>query len=780
MKKGNLGSPFFVFYLDKHYFCAMIKEVKRSWWVIALVSVLTVISGLLVSRLEFNYDFEEFFPQNDPATAYFLEYRNSFESDFDYFIVVLENPTGVFDSTFLSRVDSLNNRLKKVDNIVEAVGPTQVMDVVQDPLFGGYFASPWLNHRTPENYAADSTKIYQNGQWIGIFFSPDGKSIAINMKHTPGLAVKKCDQLYADINQVVVDEFGFKDAHLIGRAKGQQMYVELMVRELVMFIIISLVCTIGFLFIAFRSAWGVIIPSIIVLLSILFTMAFMKIVGKEIDLMMTVLPTIIFVVGMSDSVHVLTKYMQEIRSGKERIHAIKSAFKSIRLATFLTAVTTAIGFLTLVFSNIKPISDFGIYTSIGVLLAYGLTYTILPAIIIVAHPKRLAEYAEREDYWNPKLHVALQWIFRNRKWVMGGTIVLLVVSAFGIRQIVVDNLMLEDLKESHPLKQDFTFMEKRFAGCRPFELCVELKDDVDPFSPEVLAQVDTLSIYLEKQYGVGAMFSLSEMVRSANRSLNAGMQDYRVIPEEDYQINKIERFLKRKDMREITRLTYNQEQNRLRFAGRLSDIGRKYYEAKNAELAQFIGQHCPDLVEHHVTGTAFLMDLNNAYLVDNMVLDLLLSVSVIGLVMGLVYKNWRMIPLTIIPNLIPLVIVSGIMGFAGIPLKVSTSIIFNIAFGIAVDDTIHFLARVRTLLGEGRNKIYAVKRTFMTTGKAMIVTTLILSGGFSTLIFSEFLGTFYIGLLISMTLFIALLFELTITPIVVITFFKEKPKKLEK
>ena len=176
----------------------MIKEVKRSWWVIAVVAVLTVVSGLLVSRLEFNYDFEEFFPQNDPATHYFLDYRNSFESDFDYFIVVLENPTGVFDSTFLSRVDALNNRLRTVDNIVEAVGPTQVMDVVQDPLFGGFFSSPWLDYTTPQNYAADSTKIYENGQWIGIFFSPDGKSIAINMKHTPGLAVKKCDQLYAD------------------------------------------------------------------------------------------------------------------------------------------------------------------------------------------------------------------------------------------------------------------------------------------------------------------------------------------------------------------------------------------------------------------------------------------------------------------------------------------------------------------------------------------------------------------------------------------------------
>ena len=227
-------------------------------------------------------------------------------------------------------------------------------------------------------------------------------------------------------------------------------------------------------------------------------------------------------------------------------------------------------------------------------------------------------------------------------------------------------------------------------------------------------------------------------------------------------------------MQKVIELTYDQDRHLLRIAGRVSDAGRQHYKLKNERMRQFVEANCPDLKEHRVTGTAFLMDLNNAYLVDNMMLDLFLSVTVIGLIMGLVYRSWLMIPLTIIPNLIPLIVVAGIMGFAGIPLKLSTSIIFNIAFGIAVDDTIHFLARVKTYLSDGKSKVYAVKRTFLTTGKAMIVTTLILSGGFATLIFSDFLGTFYIGLLISLTLFIALFFELMITPLVVILFFVKK------
>jgi predicted RND superfamily exporter protein len=230
-------------------------------------------------------------------------------------------------------------------------------------------------------------------------------------------------------------------------------------------------------------------------------------------------------------------------------------------------------------------------------------------------------------------------------------------------------------------------------------------------------------------------------------------------------------------MKEITRLTYNDSTNMLRIAGKVGDVGRVHFEQENEKLHAFMQQHCQDLMNYELTGTAHLIDVNNKSLVENTVWDLLISVLVIGIIMGIVYKSWRMVPLTIIPNLFPLLLVAGIMGLTGIPLKVSTSIIFNIAFGIAVDDTIHFLARVKSFLNEGLSVQYAVKRTFLTTGKAMIVTTLILSAGFTTLIFSQFLGTYYIGLLVSLTLFIALFAELIYSPLIILYFFRKRGVK---
>jgi len=750
-------------------------DVRVSWLSVAFIALGTMTSIYLISQLKFDYDFEDFFPKNDPETEYFLEFRKSFETDNDFFIVALENDGSIFDSTFLSHVDSLTKKLQAIPNVEECVGPTSLMTYAVDPLFGGVFETPLLSANSVQSFKQDSIAIWNSPSYVGVFFASDGRSVAINMKHKQMLSKEKCDELSKNI-QDEVNKFQFKKSHVIGRALGQTLYVELMIKELALFISISLVLTTIFLFIAFRSGWGIIIPTTVVLLSIIWTLGFLKIMGKDLDLMLTVLPTILFVVGMSDSVHVLTKYMQELRKGKEKIEAIRYAFKSIRLATFLTALTTAIGFFTLVFSNIQPISDFGIYTAVGVLLAYGLTYTLLPAILILGKPKRMNDFAMSDDFWTSKLHKAFMWVLRKRKsiWISG--IVVLALSAWGISAIVVDNKMLEDLKDDHVLKQEFAFMEKEFAGCRPFEMGIILPNDSAIRSLKVLKQLDTLELYLRNEYGVGAMLGYAQLVKESNKTLNFGLEEYYTIPDSTKELNEIANLLQQGPIARATGLAYNDSTRTVRISGKVGDIGRLHFDSCNAKLNAFIDANCPDLSNRKVTGTAHLIDVNNRSLIENTVWDLLISVLVIGIIMGIVYKSWRMIPLTILPNLFPLLIVAGIMGFTGIPLKVSTSIIFNIAFGIAVDDTIHFLARVRSLLGEGLSVNYAVKRTFLTTGKAMIVTTLILSGGFLTLIFSDFLGTHYIGLLVSLTLFIALFAELLFSPLIVMFFYRQVKK----
>ena len=747
---------------------------RNSWLVIAIIALLSAGACWTITGMKFSYDFEAFFPQDDPETDFYLAFRETFERDNDFYIIALENPAGVFQYDFLSKVDSLTNALKQVAHVREVIGPTQ-LEGVELGMLGEPITYPLLNWQDSLAYAEDSVRIMNSDEILSRFFSRDGKALAIQIKHDAILSKTKSDALADDIARVV-EPFQFHRVHSIGRVLGQKLYVELMLRELILFISLSLLLTILFLYIAFRSAWGIIIPTLVVLISIIWTIGFIGILGRDLDLMLTILPTILFVVGMSDSVHVLTKYMQELRNGKPKAEAIRYAFKSIRLATFLTALTTSVGFLTLVLSNIQPISNFGIYTSVGIMLAYGLTYTMLPAILLLAEPKRLNTFALSDDFWTKKLHSFFGWILRFRGRVVWGTLVILAISVIGISMLEVDNKMLEDLRDDHILKREFAYLEDQFTGCRPFELAVTLPNAKSIQDTSVLRELNQLQHYLEQDYGVRDLMSYPRMICTLNKVMNGGDSASFVIPSDTNDIKRIQRLMRRGPMAQLTQLLYSDSALQCRFAGRVGDVGRVHYEAKNDSLQRFIQANIHSGIKCQVTGTAHLIDLNNRYLVENMVWDLLLSVLVIGLIMGIVYRSPRMIILTIIPNLIPLLIVGGIMGFAGIPVKVSTSIIFNIAFGIAVDDTIHFLARVRTLIREGMPTTYAVKRTFLTTGKAMVVTTLILSAGFLTLILSDFMGTFYIGFLISLTLFIALIAELLVSPLVILYFYRPKSR----
>jgi uncharacterized protein len=456
------------------------------------------------------------------------------------------------------------------------------------------------------------------------------------MRHTEKLSKERCDSLSLGIEQAVA-RYPFERAHVIGRALGQRVYVEMMVKELTLFITLSLVLTLIFLYIAFRSGWGMFIPALIVLLSLLWTLGFMRLIGKDIDLMLTVLPTIIFVVGVSDSVHVLTKYLQELRKGREKRDAILYAFKSIRLATFLTALTTSVGFITLVFSNIRPIADFGVYTAFGIMLAYGLTYTVLPAILILATPRRLNAFALSDDFWDKKLRFALMWILRHRVRILWAGGVIILISIWGISRIEVNNKMLEDLRDSHFLKQEFFYMEEHFAGCRPFEMGIHLSGGDDPFDPELLGQLDRLDAFLREEYGVGNMLSVPVLVKSAHKARNAGLTEFYSIPEDEEELRNIGRFMNRGELRKLRNLTWNDSLRVIRISGKVRDAGRAYFEAANASLGQFIRTECPGLSRYEVTGTAHLIDLNNRYLVENMFWDLLLSVGIIGLIMGFVY-----------------------------------------------------------------------------------------------------------------------------------------------
>jgi len=751
------------------------KNIARI--VLLLVFGLTAFLAWRSVHVKFDYDFEKFFPGDDPDTRYFFEYREKFSSDNDFVLIGLENKRGIFDADFIRRTDSLIAQVERIPYITRVSSITNYTEPVM-PSFGMIpFMRPAIHKEDPSLWSEDSARIFSDPLLVGTLISKDGKAICIVADTKPYISKKASDSLAVMMEEVLADE-QFDGIYMAGRSTGQSYYVKLMETELLFFALTSMILVVVFLYFSFRTFWGIWVPVLVVLFTAVWIVGVMELVGEGINLVLTILPTIMFVVGMSDVVHIIAKYMDELRDGFDKTAALKKTYKEVALPTFLTSFTTAIGFLSLLTSSIEPVRDFGIFTAIGVMLAYVLAYTVLPAVLILRPVPKVSPRIEKPNFWDKKLPLLYEWISKKRKAILWMSLFISILSLWGISQIRLNNYLLEDLDEENELRKEFSFFAERFSGVRPFEMAIEVKaplNDSMPVALSVLRDIEKLEVYLHKEYGIGFLISPVTIVKSVNKSLNGGRKEKFVLPTEAEELHRIYKLLDRFKSAKAFAMVCADGGKTLRISGKSEDFGSMVFRAKNQDLDAFFKTEMDTTVmEYHITGTASLIDKNNAQVAGGIVWGLLISFGVIAVIVGLMFWNWRMVILSLIPNIIPILMIGGMMGAFGIDLKVSTSMIFTISFGIAVDDTIHFISRLRIELSRGLSMSQAIRQTFLTTGKAIFLTTIILSGGFLTLVFSEFLGTFYLGLLVGLTLIFAVICDLILLPALLMVFMKEK------
>jgi hypothetical protein len=753
------------------------KKKIRVWanWMLAGSVVLTFVALMASTQLELDYDFESFFPKDDPELAAYLSFRSKFENDNDFMILGLSCPSTLFDSAFLHRTEALTRSLQ----VLPAMERVQCITNATIPIIGPMAISqvPLLHVREPDRYYQDSVRLVREPGILGNLVAKDFSAIAIVLKHTDNIGKAEGIHMLAGIDSVLALH-GFENARKAGKIIAQETYILKMRDELILFACSSIVLVIVFLWISFRSAWGILVPLCIIVATLIWVLGFMWMTGGKLNLVTTILPTIMFVVGMSDVVHILSKYLDELRKGLGRFEAVKKSIKEVGLATFYTSLTTAVGFASLLTLSIRPIREFGVYTASGVVFAFIITYLVLPAILIATPKKRLLTKSIRISFWNDKLHLLYSRILQHRvKVVVLGSLVSLFLVA-GIVFLKVNITLLDDISDRDPLKQDFLFFEQKFAGVRPFEMSMEVtKPGSTLLDYDVLRQMDTVEKYLLEVYGVKTGFSPVTFVKGLNKAVNGGDYNAYALPDSmGYQALRSK--LKILSKQSLFKVVATDSMRLGRFTGRLTDQGSLASRTKYADFNRFTASSTDStLVRFRLTGTALLLDRNNDHLVENMLQGLAIGFLLVMAVVFSIMRSWKVAFIALIVNVLPMAIVAGIMGYTGIPLQVGTSIIFTIAFGIAVDDTLHFIGRLQIERKKGLSMLYAMKRTFLSTGKAVVVTSLILVSGFLTLLFSAFSGTFYTGLLVSLTLIFALLADLFLLPLLLLFFFKEPQQK---
>jgi uncharacterized protein len=735
----------------------------RNLSILVIVSIIaiSILAVFQLPKLKFDYDFENFFPQDHPALEYYLDFRQKFENDNDYLLLALKSDNGIFNAEYLSKVDSLSELLNSLDNVEDVLSLTSFREPIIGPM--GVISIPILDWKDKEKLSKDSLRLLENEGLPSYFISKDKDALAIMLRHAQRISKEDGDKLTAEINRAIED-IGFSEYHVAGKARAQGVFVSEMQNEIGFYLLISGIIVIVFLWLSYRSLWLVLVPLLVVGLAVLWLVASMAFMGKPLDILSIIMPNIMFVIGMSDVVHILTRYLEELRKGSAKWYALKTSYLEVGRATLLTSITTSIGFASLATSSIAPIKELGLYTAFGVLLAFLLAFTLLPAILYLIPIPKVAQTSSRFQ-WRGLLNYVFLLTARNPKRIFLISIILSILSIAGLYQLKISTYLIDDIPLESDLKQDFIYFDTQFGGSKPFEMSVNLSENQDNiFDEEVLQEIEKVEKYLRNEFSVDAILSPVQLAKSINKANNGGVNENYRLPSNESEWRNLSRNVRRFQSQNNIPLI-DESGKTARISGRMGDIGSELALEKVYALEEFLESNTnPAIASFKITGTSYLIDINNELIAKSTLQGLGIALVAIALITGLLFRSWRMTFLAIIPNILPILMIAGIMGFLGINLKLSTAIIFTIAFGIVVDDSIHLLSKLNLELKKGHSYFIALRRSFLSGGKAITLTTLILAGGFFTLIFSSFSGVHYIGLLIFITLCIALIMDLTLLP----------------
>lgn len=737
---------------------------------IILIGLTSLIFFVNLKDFKLDYRFETFFPTDDPDLKFYYGFIDEFETDNDFFIVGIKNEQGIFKEGFLKKIEALTDSLEKIEFVNSIKSPTNLKFPISGPF--AVITVPYLHVNRPDLYKTDSTRIYDSENLVGSIFSEDRKIVSIQIKHDKSIVESQYGDL---VNQIenTVEKFDFEEHHIVGKIRGQHYFAKQMIFELLLFIGISVILVSIFLYFSFRAFWGVWVPFLVIGLSVLWLLSLMSFINKPINLLTTLLPTILFVVGISNVVHILERFIYELRNGATKNESISIAFKEVGIATFLTSFTTAVGFYTLNTSNIVPVKDFGTYTAIGVIISFVLAFTLLPSVLVIAKKPSNTKKGKEVHFWTSKLRSLFLWILPNRKIVVLGFTALTMISFLGIYLLKVDNFFIEDWVVNDELREDYLFFENEFSGFRPFDVAVQTKDSNLTFNEyEIIKELEIINQEIKSVYKTNFVLSPVNFIKLANQSLNGGKIEFYKIPETEAKYKALQNKFRNYKSPSLSKFI-NLKGNKVRFSAKIVDYGGAKMSQLNKDLETNLNLKLKSgKVDFKLTGMPNLIDQNNKNLSNNILLGLLIAFLIVAGLMGILFRSFPMVLVSLIPNILPLIFIAALMGFCGIYLKISTSIIFTIAFGIAVDDTIHFMSKFKIELNKNKAMLYALKRTYLQTGKAIVVTSVILSSGFFILIFSQVASSFYIGLLISLTLIFALICNLILLPILIIFLFK--------
>ncbi|TVR77730.1 MAG: hypothetical protein EA412_10255 [Chitinophagaceae bacterium] len=744
---------------------------KGRKWIVFIYLLISVVAGFYALRINVVYDFEAFFPSTDTDYAFYRDFREQFEPDDNVLFVAFNREEGLYNQEFLQETKLITEELKTLPHVLSVISLHTIQRPLQTPL--GLTSISALNIDRPERYSSDSLKIAGDPIVNGKLISEDATTLNIVLETEQFLTQEQAENLNDSLFALLEKKAPHLKWHVAGRANIQTVFVRKQLEEMQKYILISAVIVLLALYLIFRSIRLTIIAFTSVIIALVIFMGILGFFRVPLDFMSTLFPIIMLIVGMSDMVHILSAYTDGVYKGDDRKVIVKRILKEIGTALLLTSITTSIGFLSLQSSQIEPIRNFGLLAALGVFIAFLVTITFSTSCLLLLNDKKM------KSRWRlirrlEALALRVNGIsISHEKKILGVGLILLLIGFYGISTISTDARLKSDLPANERITDDFEFYEEKLGGFRPLELALIPAEGKKTDDYRTALEIEKVTRYLRAHPDFSGIISPVDIYKSLHRAHNGDRNSFFHLPGDENTFERYKRLAA--NFPKGLGVVQTKDRDIARLSGKMEDVGS--YKAKELmqQFDNWFNENIDiELLSYRFTGNGVLFDNNNQYLIKSLLSGLGLAFLVVSVLMAFLFRSFKMVLISLIPNVFPLILTAAFMGFAGVVLDAPTSIIFAIAFGIAVDDTIHFLSRFKLNLASGMPVHRAVQNMMRVTGKAVGLTTIILFMGFMVLTTSDYDSTFKVGLLISITLAIAFIADLFIVPVLLRKFIKDK------
>ena len=748
--------------------------------IIIVIFSVTLFMAWSATRVQMSYELAQMLPQSDTVFKQYDQFRNTFGEDGNVVFLGVQDER-FFQLGYFNRWQSTMDSLGQIEGVTEVISISNIPNITRDDQARSFSFEPVFPFEPQTQDELDSLmqKAFELKFYDKLLFNAETNTIITLVSLDRSLLNTKArvsliGQIY-ETASAYEEETGI-NIHYSGLPYIRTRTAEKIESELKLFIFLALMIASLALFAFFRSFKAVFFSVLIVIISVIWALGLVSLMGYEITILTGILPPLLIIIGVENCIFLLNKYHQEYKSHGNKIKALVRVVQRIGKATMLTNATTAVGFATFIITGNTLLVEFGIVAAINILFVFLLTIFLIPVFFSYLAPPQLKHISHLDNRFvrNAIKRVINTAMFKRRRVYFIFSL-LFITGVWGISKLHTSGSVVDDIPHRDPIYKDLKFFEENINGILPLEIVIETQRANGVMHPSILAAIDELQQELAKQPELSRPLSIAEVMKFAKQAFYRGNPEMYELPNR-HERNFIMSYLPSgAEMNEsVVNSLVDSNMQKTRLSVQMANIGTREIQQLQDDIQPAIDSiFDPEATHVYMTGASVVFLKGSGYLVKNLLTSLIFAIIIISLLMALLFNHTRMILISIIANLFPQLLTAALMGYLGVPIKPSTILVFSIALGISVDNSIHFLAKFKQELALNNSNIkHAVLTALRESGVSMVYTFVVLFFGFIIFTASSFGGTQALGYLIAFTLLVALVSNLYLMPSILLSVHK--------